>query len=179
MVPCAAWDELSLNTVKNCWNHAKILPAPVASGPDNKVVNELAALLLQFSTSGLGVEDLLNDATEQWTAAPVESDEEDAERTAAYRAREASDEEEADESEPVVPMTLRQVRVAGNGVKIFVQENQNSEHMRPFLHTVEELMRAMEAMTVSARTVQKDVRDYFLPVSAADGVSPSAGDQAD
>jgi len=175
----AAWDELSLNTVKNCWNHAKILPAPVASGPDNEVVNELAALLLQFSTSGLGVEDLLNNATEQWTAAPVESDEEDAERTAAYRAREASDEEEADESEPVVPMTLRQVRVAGNGVKIFVQENQNSEHMRPFLHTVEELMRAMEAMTVSARTVQKDVRDYFMPVSAADGVSPSAGDQAD
>jgi hypothetical protein len=76
-------------------------------------------------------------------------------------------------------MTLRQVRVAGNGVKIFVQENQNSEHMRPFLHTVEELMRAMEAMTVSARTVQKVVRDYFLPVSAADSVSPSAGDQAD
>ena len=72
-----------------------------------------------------------------------------------------------------------QVRVAGNAVKIFVQENQNSEqteHMRAFLHIVEELMRAMEAMTVSARTVQKDVRDYFLPLSSADDVSPSAGD---
>ena len=33
----------------------------------------------------------------------------------------------------------------------------------------------MEAMTVSARTRQSDMREYFLPVLAADGVSPFAG----
>ena len=41
-------------------------------------------------------------------------DDEDA--TAAYAAREASDEEEADESEPVVPMTLRGARGTGKAL---------------------------------------------------------------
>ena len=48
---------------------------------------------------------LANYVTQQWTEAP-QSDDEDA--TAAFEAREASDEEEADESEPVVPMTLHE-----------------------------------------------------------------------
>ena len=105
-----AWEELSVKTVRNCWNHAKILRAPVvATGPDDTVVNELADLLLQFSDSGLRVEDVLNDVTEQWTAAPVESDDEDAECRAAMEAAEP-DEEEADVSELVVPMTLRDAR---------------------------------------------------------------------
>ena len=43
-----AWDDLSVKTVKNCWNHAKILPAAVvATGPDDALLEELAALLLQ------------------------------------------------------------------------------------------------------------------------------------
>ena len=51
------------------------------------------------------MENLVNHVTEQWTEAP-QSDYEDA--IAAYEAHEISDEEEADESEPVIPMTLRE-----------------------------------------------------------------------
>jgi hypothetical protein len=86
---------VSLSTVKNCWNHAKILPCPVASGPADGAIDELKALLLEFSDPH---------ASEVWTKEP-QSDGEDA--ATACAAREASDEGEADESEQVVPMTLR------------------------------------------------------------------------
>ena len=101
-----------LNTVKNCWNHAKILPLPVTvtSGPSDAVIDELKALLVEFSDSSLDVENVVDHATEQWTAAP-QSDDEDA--AAAYEARAESDGEDGDDSEPVVPMTLREVRATG------------------------------------------------------------------
>ena len=52
------------------------------------------------------MEDVVDDPTELWTEAPVESDsdEEDAEQRAALAGREESDIEEADDSEPVVGM---------------------------------------------------------------------------
>ena len=98
--------------MKNCWDHAKILPRPVTvtSGPSDAVIDELKALLVEFSDSSLDVENVVDHATEQWTAAP-QSDDKDA--AAAYEAREESDGEDADDSEPVVSMTLREARATG------------------------------------------------------------------
>ena len=79
--------------MKNCWNHAKTLPQPVTSGPTDAAIDELRALLKEFSDSRIDVENLVDHVPEQRTEAP-QSDDEDA--TAAYEAREASDEEEAD-----------------------------------------------------------------------------------
>jgi len=108
---------LSVKTVRNCWNHAKILPAAVvAPGPDDTALNELATLLLHLSDSGLRVEDVVNDSSEQWPAAPLESDDEDAECRAAMQAAE-EDEENAGDSEPVVPMTLRDARAAAQALR--------------------------------------------------------------
>ncbi len=90
--------------------------------------------------------------SEQWTVKPVELDDEDAEFLAAYRAREESDEEEADDNESVTPMTLREARAVGEKLKAFVQQNQGTERMHMHLHAIEELVRDMEALTVSART---------------------------
>ena len=78
----------------------------------------------------------------QWIEAP-QSDDEAA--TAAYEARKASDEEEADEGEPVVPMTLRETRASGQAVNIFVLENQGCERMRPYLSAIKSLAREMES----------------------------------
>ena len=166
-----------MKTVKHCWNHAKILAASVSTeGPDVNVVNELKALLLEFSgQTGLGVEDILEHLTEQWTAAPEESDDEDAGLKAALQAREETDEKEADESEPVVPMTLCQARSAAQALKIFVQENQSVEAMRGYLKPIEDLVTDMEAMTVSVRTEQTHLEQFFAPVTAADVSAPSAG----
>jgi hypothetical protein len=52
----------ALNTVKNCWNHAKILPQPVTvtSGPSDAVIVELKALLVEFSDSSLDVENVVD-----------------------------------------------------------------------------------------------------------------------
>ena len=46
-----AWNELSVGTVKNCWNHAKILPRPVTSGAVDGAIDELKALLIEFAMS--------------------------------------------------------------------------------------------------------------------------------
>jgi hypothetical protein len=45
-----------------------------------------------------------------------------------------------------------------------VQQNQGNERMHKHLHAIEELVRDMVAMTVSARTHQRDMHDFFLPV---------------
>ncbi len=78
-----SWEKVSLNTVKNCWNHAKIRPLPVTvtSGPSDAVIGELKAPLVEFSDSSLDVENVVDHATEQWTAAPQLDDEN---ATAAY-----------------------------------------------------------------------------------------------
>ena len=80
-----------------------------------------------------------------------ESDDEDADLRAGLQDREDSDEEEADVSEPVVPMTLREARSAAQALKIFVQENQAVEAMRGHLRPIEDLVSDMEAMIVSLR----------------------------
>ena len=62
-------------------------------------VQELAQLLVDFAASGmkLSADDLVRDPTEQWTAAPFDSDdEEDASLKQALAARVKSDKEEAD-----------------------------------------------------------------------------------
>ena len=86
----------------------------------------------------------MDDATERWTATPIDSEDEDAECRAAMQTAEtdrASDEEDADVSEHVVPMTLREARVAAHALKIFVQENQSIEAFRPFLAHFERFSR--------------------------------------
>ena len=61
-------------TVKNCWNQAKISPSVlVASGPNDTVVNQLAALLIELQGSSFLVEDIVDDPTERWTEASVET----------------------------------------------------------------------------------------------------------
>ena len=103
------------------------------------------------------MEDLLSHPSEQWTAKPVESDDEDAEFLAAYRARDESDEEEADDSESVRAMTLREARAVGEQLKTSMQQDQGNQRMHKHLHAIEELVKDMEAMAVSVRTQQLDM----------------------
>ena len=130
-----------------------------------------------ISVAELEVNDVVGDRSELWTQAPAEFEDGDTELRAALAARESSDEEEADDSEPVVPMTLREARGVGHALKIFkfVQENQDTEAMRPHLRNIEALVRDMEAMTVSVRTQQTKVTRFFMPERAADGSTPTAG----
>ena len=47
------------------------------------------------------------------------------------------------------------------------------------LSAIESLVREMEAMTVSTRTHQTDMHDFFLPARAEADASPGAGAEAD
>jgi hypothetical protein len=97
-------------------------------------------------------------------------------------ALEETDEEDADESEPVVPMTLHEARSAAQALTFFVQENQSVEAMRvylkPMMTRIEDLVSDMEVMTVSVRTQQTLQEQFFAPVIAADVSAPSAGSGA-
>ena len=76
-IPLATVDATDPHTRSE---NAKILLATVvATDPGDTVANEFVVLLL--SDSGLQVENVLEDATEPWTAAMVLSDDDDAEHT--------------------------------------------------------------------------------------------------
>ena len=53
---------------------------------------------------------------------------------------------------------MDKARATGHAFKIFVQEN---ERMRQYLSAIESMVREMEAMTVSARSQQTDMHDFF------------------
>ena len=59
-----------------------------------------------------------------------------------------------------------------------MQENQDIEAMHPYLRNIEGLVREMEAMTVSARTQQTEVDQFFVPLRAADDLKSMLGARA-
>ncbi len=49
-----AWDEVTADPIKNCWNTVKMLSIPaivVGGGERNNVMDELRALLFQWATN--------------------------------------------------------------------------------------------------------------------------------
>ena len=140
-------------------------------------MQELAALLVDFSTHAkherMSMEDLLNPAEERWTEPSVESDDEDADLVQAIRDRPEEDEEDADDSEPYVPLTLREARELFVKGKRFLQDNQSdlSLPVQKYLVPVESLVRALETMNFAARTRQTSISQFFLPRPATDGAA--------
>ena len=149
-----AWDDLSANlkTVKNCWNHAKILPGSACccsryrtkrcctEGACYSAAASAGSWNAGWRRCGCNRDGAASSERCQWTAAPIESEDEDAEWRAAIQNTEA-DEQDADVSEHVVPLTLREARVAAHALKIFVQENQSIEAFRRFLVQFERFSR--------------------------------------
>jgi hypothetical protein len=73
-----SWNQLSQQTIINCWNHVKILPMPVQrpviESPviETNVLDELQNLLLEFLKAVdmpdiCGEEDMVNILAELWT----------------------------------------------------------------------------------------------------------------
>jgi hypothetical protein len=147
---------------------------PVARD-DGNVMQELAALLVDFSTHAkherMSVEDLLNPAEERWTEPPVESDDEDADLVQAIRDRPEENEEDAYDSEPHVPLTLKEARELFVKSKRFLQDNQSDLSLQKYLVPVESLVRALETMNFAARTRQTSISQFFLPRPATDGAA--------
>ena len=91
------------------------------------------------------------------------------------KARPAQDEEDADGSDPVVAMTLKEAREMFVKGKNILQENQTNPSLQNYLAPVEGLVLAQEAMTFSARTCQPDIGIFFQPLPAPDSSSGAAG----
>jgi hypothetical protein len=81
-----SWNQLSQQTIINCWNHVEILPMPVQhpviESPviETNVLDELQNLLLEFLKAAdmpdiFGVEDMVNILAELWTESPDSDDE--------------------------------------------------------------------------------------------------------
>jgi hypothetical protein len=102
-----AWANVTPNTIKNCFNKGKILPAVQSVGRDDcNVLQELEALLVDFSTTheSLQIEDVVNPSDEQWTEAPVESDDEDTELVEAIQVLGKLEDNDADDSTEHIPV---------------------------------------------------------------------------
>ena len=159
---------MTATTIQNCWRKVEILPREAAvlqvGGADDSVMHQLAQLLTSFATTvgEITVQDVIDWPEEQWTAAPDEDDDADAELVAALRERAEDDEEEADESTERMPMTLKEAREASEALKLFVEENQ-AEHpqLRECKNAVENLNRLIEQMSFSARSKQTTMEDHF------------------
>jgi hypothetical protein len=74
-------------------------------------------------------------------------------------------------------MRLQEARAVVEKLKTSVQQNQGDKRMQK--HAMEELVRDIEAMTVSAWTSCADMHDYFLPSRTTEGVSSPAGAEVD
>ena len=72
----------------------------------------------------------------------------------AIQVRAEDDAEDADDSASHVSVSLKGARELFAKGKIFVQDNQSNPSMQKFLDSVEGLVRALEAMTLSSRTHQ-------------------------
>ena len=95
-----AWDEVTADTIKNCWNKVKIMPVPVVvagGGTKDDVLDELRALLVSMGEE-CDVLTFVDQPDERWTEAPIKSDEEDAELVSVLKAHSEQDVEEADYS---------------------------------------------------------------------------------
>ena len=75
-------------------------------------------------------------------------------KSALIQVRAEDDAEDADDSASHVSVSLKGARELFAKGKIFVQDNQSNPSMQKFLDSVEGLVRALEAMTLSSRTHQ-------------------------
>ena len=152
------WNKVSATTFPNCWRKVEILPREVQLlrvGLLDCVMQELAELQASFvETSGdplLEPQDITDDPLDWCTGAPQEDNAQDSELEAALQERYEEDEEEADKSVELVPMTLAEDKKAREAVRIFLQENQ-TEHseLLDFMGGFESLSRVIERMSFSA-----------------------------
>ena len=102
---------------------------------------------LPAALNHLEVNDLTDPEEEQRLCAPIESDDEDAGLVQALLERTEVDVEGADDGVEVVPMTLKEARLACEAVKTvtFVQENQEIPALTRFLDPCEALVQELEA----------------------------------
>jgi hypothetical protein len=167
-----AWDEVTADTIKNCWNKVKILPIPVVvagGGTRDAVFDELRNLLVSMGED-CDVMAFVDQPDERWTEAPIESDEEDAELVSALKASSEQDVEEADYSLVVIPWTLSQAWAASEGMKTFVHSNlEEHPELCKYMAHVEDLEMLLENMTFSARSKQTTLLQHgFNPYQNPD-----------
>ena len=130
---CNAWREVKKETIVNCWNHTRILPADVSAPPARIaeieiVLDELRKSLLEFGASGADIaEEFIDIPAEKWTESP-ESDDDESELAAVLRECDDPTGTDAvdDDSVELKVMSLKEVREAAAGVLLFLEENRSS-----------------------------------------------------
>ena len=161
-----AWRDVKKETIVNCWNHTRILPAAISAPPavieeNETVLDELRKLLLEFGASGSDVcsaEEFIDIPAERWTESP-ESDDDESELAAVLHECEdpTGTDADDDDSVEVKVMSLKEVREAAAGVLLFLEENRSSSQA-----AARDICAELSRMTVTARHVQPTVAE--LPV---------------
>jgi hypothetical protein len=161
-----AWDEVTVDTIKNCWNKVKIMPIPVGveGGGTRDVFDELRDLLvLMGEECDVFKLAFVNQMDERWTEAPIESGEEDVELVSALKARSEQDVKEAEDSPVAIPWTLSQARAASEGMKTFVHSDlEEHPELRKYIAHGEDLEKLLENMAFSALSKQTTLLQHVI-----------------
>ena len=122
-----------------------------------------ATLLMSFGADVSTAEEMCEIDEERWTAAPIESDDEDAELLEVLRNEPAQETEEGD-STYRVPIILSTAKEP----KYFIQENQPA--MQSLVGPAASLMRALSSISISVYTKQLTL-DAFVHHAPRDNIS--------
>lgn len=180
-----AWESMPIKTIQNCWNSAKILPAPVAVAPGRQpdVMKELSDMLLLLAEAGetdlMSAPEMCEIEEELLTAIPLGLDEEDVELLGVTASMQEVSAEDEDDSAYRVPVSLKVARKYMEELKYFFEENRPA--MQRHLEPTATMIRDLTAMHISAHAVQSKLDAFFKPAPRPDsdsGVS-AAGGKAD
>ena len=164
-----AWQEVTKETIVNCWNHTKTLPCASAEEPvimHDTVLDELKQLLLDFGAASHGevctAEEYINIEAEQWIEAPDSDDDESPLAAVLAECDEPSGQDACeDDSVEVKVMSLKEARAAAAELKLFLEENKRKSQ-----DDMKKVCADLSRMTVTARHVQPAVSAFFGPAPA-------------
>jgi hypothetical protein len=163
-----SWNEVTPETIKNCWRHVGILSTgtEVSVKVTDTVLDELRALLLEFGAAANGdvctAEELIDIPAELWTEAP-DSDDDECELIMALAECAEPNESEAQNDDsaepPAMSLNLKKARAAGIALRMFLEENKCEEaasHM-------ESVSATLSRLTVTFRHSQGRMKTIFAP----------------
>lgn len=162
-----AWADVTTTTIVNCWRKVGILPGECVLCPaSNQAMEELRHLLLDFSSATheslcdipdceqIPGEDIVQESLDDDICAAGGAG------TAGEPCQSIDDDPEMVEEAPQI-LSLRDARVAAQGVLYFLMDNQNQRACNALSEKAREISEHLKRMAISSRHEQRPITDFF------------------
>jgi hypothetical protein len=162
-----AWADVTTTTIVNCWRKVGILPGECVLCPaSNQAMEELRHLLLDFSSATheslcdipdceqIPGEDIVQESLDDDICAAGGAG------TAGEPCQSIDDDPDMVEEAPQI-LSLRDARVAAQGVLYFLMDNQNQRACNALSEKAREISEHLKRMAISSRHEQRPITDFF------------------